>query len=59
MQIVDITQIIASSTQVVTTGTGYLFQTVWAFLPLILLVAIPLGALFGAYYWFKHRAGRV
>ena len=54
-----INEIVASSTAIVSVATGYLFQTVWAFLPLILLVAIPLGALFGAYYWFKHRAGKV
>jgi len=52
------TEIIASSTAVVGTATGYLVASVIAFLPLLLAVGIPLGLLWGAYYWFMHRKGR-
>lgn len=49
-------QITASSTAIVDTGIGYLVASLFAFMPLILKVAIPVGLLIGAYFWVRHRA---
>lgn len=48
-------QIVASSTAVVTQTGGYLASSLWAFLPVIALFAIPLGLLIFGYWFFVSR----
>jgi len=50
--------ILASSTAVLTNGITTLLNAVFAFLPIILGVAIPLGLLYAGYRWVTRR-GRV
>lgn len=51
-------EILASSTALVANGVVVLVNAVFAFLPIILGVAIPLGMLYAAYRWVTRR-GRV
>jgi len=51
-------QILASSTAILTDGVETLLNAVFAFLPIILGVAIPLGLLYAGYRWVTRR-GRV
>jgi len=51
-------EIVASTTQVLSDGVDTLVQSVVAFLPIILTVAIPLGLLYAGYRWVTHR-GRI
>jgi len=48
-------QILASSTAVLSGGVDVLVKSVFAFLPIILTVAIPLGLLYAGYRWVTHR----
>lgn len=48
--------IVSSSTAVVAAGAQYLFSTIWAFLPIVLTVVIPLGLLFAVYHMLKGKA---
>lgn len=48
--------ILASSTATLTDGVDKLVQAVFAFLPIILSVAIPLALLYAGYRWVSHRA---
>lgn len=49
-------QILASSTAILTGGVTTLLNAVFAFLPIILGVAIPLALLYAGYRWVTHRA---
>jgi len=51
-------EILASSTAVLSDGVDTLVTAVFAFLPIILGVAIPLGLLYAGYRWVTRR-GRV
>lgn len=47
-------EIVASTTAVLSDGVDTLVQSVVAFLPIILTVAVPLGLLYAGYRWITH-----
>jgi hypothetical protein len=51
-------QVLASSTAIVAQTGAYLAQSLWAFLPVIALFAIPLGLLIFGYWFFVMRRTR-
>lgn len=49
-------EILASSTNILTSAVETLLNAVFAFLPIILGVAIPLALLYAGYRWVTRRA---
>jgi len=49
-------EILASSTTLLGDGVDILVQSVFAFMPIILSVAIPLALLYAGYRWVSRRA---